>query len=72
MGIREVDKVRAGGSLAVSLGKLRIEDHLAREAQRGAVVSSPDWSCELPLGDVVVVEEGRGYRPHSDAHRRTP
>ena len=29
MGIRDVDVVRAGGSLAVNLGKVRIEDHLA-------------------------------------------
>ena len=29
MGIRDVDVVRAGGSLAVSLGKVRLEDHVA-------------------------------------------
>jgi FMN-dependent NADH-azoreductase len=28
MGIRDVDTVRAGGSLAVNLGKVRMEDHL--------------------------------------------
>ena len=30
MGIRDVDVVRAGGSLAVNLGKVRLEDHLAK------------------------------------------
>jgi FMN-dependent NADH-azoreductase len=30
MGIHDVDVVRAGGSLAVNLGKVRIEDHLAK------------------------------------------
>lgn len=30
MGIQDVDVVRAGGSLAVNLGKVRIEDHLQR------------------------------------------
>jgi FMN-dependent NADH-azoreductase len=30
MGIYDVDVVRAGGSLAVNLGKVRIEDHLAK------------------------------------------
>ncbi len=30
MGIHDVDGVRAGGSLAVNLGKVRIEDHLAK------------------------------------------
>ena len=29
MGIRDVDVVRAGGSLAVNLGKVRLEDHVA-------------------------------------------
>jgi len=29
MGIHDVDVVRAGGSLAVNLGKVRLEDHLA-------------------------------------------
>ena len=28
MGIDDVDVVRAGGSLAVNLGKVRIDDHL--------------------------------------------
>jgi FMN-dependent NADH-azoreductase len=30
IGIRDVDVVRAGGSLAVNLGKVRLEDHLAK------------------------------------------
>jgi FMN-dependent NADH-azoreductase len=30
MGIRHVDVVRAGGSLAVNLGKVPLEDHLAK------------------------------------------
>jgi len=30
MGIHDVDVVRAGGSLAVNLGKVRLEDHLAK------------------------------------------
>ncbi len=30
MGILDVDVVRAGGSLAVNLGKVRLEDHLAQ------------------------------------------
>jgi FMN-dependent NADH-azoreductase len=30
MGIHEVDVVRAGGRLAVNLGKVRLEDHIAR------------------------------------------
>ena len=29
MGIHDVDVVRAGASLAVNLGKVRLEDHLA-------------------------------------------
>jgi hypothetical protein len=38
MGIRDVDVVRAGGSLAVNLGKVRIEDHLAKyEAEIAAL-----------------------------------
>jgi FMN-dependent NADH-azoreductase len=28
--IRDVDVVRAGGSLTVNLGKVRLEDHLAK------------------------------------------
>lgn len=30
MGIHDIDVIRAGGSLAVNLGKVRIEDHLAK------------------------------------------
>ena len=30
MGIHDVDVVRAGGSLAVNLGKVRLEDHVAK------------------------------------------
>lgn len=30
IGIRDVEVVRAGGSLAVNLGKVRLEDHLAK------------------------------------------
>jgi FMN-dependent NADH-azoreductase len=30
MGIKDIEVVRAGGSLAVNLGKVRLEDHLAR------------------------------------------
>jgi FMN-dependent NADH-azoreductase len=38
MGIRDVDVVRAGGSLAVNLGKVRIEDHPAKyEAEIAAL-----------------------------------
>jgi FMN-dependent NADH-azoreductase len=38
MGIHEVDVVRAGGSLAVNLGKVRLEDHLAKyEAEIAAL-----------------------------------
>lgn len=36
VGIRDVSVVRAGGSLAVNLGKVRIEDHLARHAPKVA------------------------------------
>jgi len=38
MGIRDVDVVRAGGSLGVNLGKVRIEDHLTKyEAEIAAL-----------------------------------
>jgi len=38
MGIHEVDVARAGGSLAVNLGRVRLEDHLAKyEAQIAAL-----------------------------------
>jgi len=38
IGIRDVNVVRAGGSLAVNLGKVRIEDHLAKyEAEIAAL-----------------------------------
>jgi len=41
MGIDDVGVVRAGGSLAVNLGKVRIEDHLERYAPEvGALVGS--------------------------------
>jgi FMN-dependent NADH-azoreductase len=30
MGINDVDVMRAGGTLAVNLGKVRIEDHLKK------------------------------------------
>jgi FMN-dependent NADH-azoreductase len=38
MGIRDVEVVRAGGSLAVNLGKVRLEDHLVKyEAEIAAL-----------------------------------
>ena len=41
MGINDVRVVRAGGSLAVNLGKVRIEDHLAKYAPEvGALAGS--------------------------------
>jgi FMN-dependent NADH-azoreductase len=39
MGIHDVDVVRAGGSLAVNLGKVRIEDHLERHAPQIAALA---------------------------------
>jgi len=39
IGIRDVDVVRAGGSLAVNLGKVRIEDHLAKYAAEIAALA---------------------------------
>jgi FMN-dependent NADH-azoreductase len=39
MGIDDVDVVRAGGSLAVNLGKVRIEDHLAKYESAIAAVA---------------------------------
>jgi FMN-dependent NADH-azoreductase len=39
MGINDVGVVRAGGSLAVSLGKVRIEDHLKRYAPEVAALA---------------------------------
>jgi len=41
IGIRDVDVVRAGGSLAVNLGKVRLEDHLAKyEAEIAAAAKA--------------------------------
>ena len=39
MGINDVGLVRAGGSLAVNLGKVRIEDHLKRYAPEVAALA---------------------------------
>ena len=39
MGINDVGVVRAGGSLAVNLGKVRIEDHLERYAPEVAALA---------------------------------
>ena len=39
MGIRDVDTVRAGGSLAVNLGNVRMENHLA-EFERAITVAA--------------------------------
>jgi FMN-dependent NADH-azoreductase len=39
MGINDVGVVRAGGSLAVNLGKVRIEDHLERYAPQVAALA---------------------------------
>ncbi len=39
MGINDVSVVRAGGSLAVNLGKVRIEDHLERYAPEVAALA---------------------------------
>jgi FMN-dependent NADH-azoreductase len=39
IGIHDVDLVRAGGSLAVNLGKVRIEDHLERYAPEIAALA---------------------------------
>jgi FMN-dependent NADH-azoreductase len=39
MGIHDVGVVRAGGSLAVNLGKVRIEDHLKRYAPEVAALA---------------------------------
>jgi FMN-dependent NADH-azoreductase len=40
MGINDVSVVRAGGSLAVNLGKVRIEDHLERYAPEVAALAA--------------------------------
>ena len=40
MGINDVRVVRAGGSLAVNLGKVRIEDHLERYAPEVAALAA--------------------------------
>ena len=39
IGVDDVEVVRAGGSLAVNLGKVRIEDHLERYAQEVAALA---------------------------------
>ncbi len=40
MGINDIDVVRAGGSLAVNLGKVRIEDHLSTYAPEITALAS--------------------------------
>ena len=40
MGIHDMAIVRAGGSLAVNLGKVRIEDHLAKYASDIAALAA--------------------------------
>ena len=39
MGIDDVGVVRAGGSLAVNLGKVRVEDHLERHSPEVAALA---------------------------------
>jgi FMN-dependent NADH-azoreductase len=46
MGIHDVNVVRAGGSLAVNLGKVRIEDHLAQYESAIATAASADQSIQ--------------------------
>lgn len=50
MGIHDVDVVRAGDSLAVNLGKVRIEDHLAKyEADIEALAKVKSACLECPV-----------------------